>query len=59
MPRDFVSKGILRELLMSLHKRLFNDKIGSYLSKFDLDKRVPRVLHRTYYKGYYSLNLTS
>jgi hypothetical protein len=26
---------------------LFKDYIGSYLSKFDLDERVPRVLHRT------------
>jgi hypothetical protein len=47
MPRDFVSKGIPRGLLMGLHKSLFKDYIGSYLSKFDLNERVPRVLHRT------------
>jgi hypothetical protein len=37
---------------MGLHKRLFKHYIGSYLSRFDLDERVPRVLHRTYHKGY-------
>jgi len=52
MPRDFVSKGIPRGLLMGLHKRLFKDYIGSYLSKFDLDEKVLNVLHKTYHKGY-------
>jgi hypothetical protein len=33
---------------MGLHKRLFKDYIGSYLSKFDLDERVPSVLHKGY-----------
>ncbi len=28
--------------------RLFKDYIGSYLSKFDLDERVPSVLHKGY-----------
>jgi hypothetical protein len=51
MPEDFVSNGICKGLLMGLQKRLFKDYIGSYLSKFDLDERVPRVLHRTYHKG--------
>jgi hypothetical protein len=52
MPRDFVSNGILRELLMGLHNMLFRDYMVSYLSKFDLDERVPRVLHKTYHKCY-------
>jgi hypothetical protein len=52
MPKDFVSKAISRGLLMGLHNRLFKDYIGSYLSKFDLDERVLKVLHRTYHKGY-------
>jgi hypothetical protein len=52
MPRGFASKGIPRVLFMGLCKRLFKDYIGSYLSKFDLDERVPRVLHRAYHKGY-------
>jgi hypothetical protein len=37
---------------MGLHKRLFKDYIRSYLSKFDLDEKVPSVLHRTYHKSY-------
>ncbi len=52
MPRDFVSNGIPRGLLTCLHKKLFKDYIGSYLGKFDLDQRVPRVPHKTYHKGY-------
>jgi hypothetical protein len=52
MSREFVSKGIPRGLLMGLHKRLFKDYIGNYLSKFDLDDKVPRILHKTYHKGY-------
>jgi hypothetical protein len=52
MLRDFVSKGIPRGLLMDLHKRLFKDYIGSYLSKFYLHEKVPRVLHRTYHNDY-------
>ncbi len=52
MPKDFVSKGIFRGLLMGLQNRLFKDYLRIYLSKFDLDERVPRVLHRTCHKGY-------
>jgi hypothetical protein len=42
-------------LLMGLHKKLFDDYIRSYLSKFDFGERLPRVLHRAYlsvYKSY-------
>jgi hypothetical protein len=52
MLKDFVSKGIFRGLLMGLQNRLFKDYIGSYLNKFDLDERVPKVLHGIYHKGY-------
>ncbi len=52
MSKDCVSKGIPRGLIMGLHKRLFKDYIESYLSKFDLHERVPKVLHRTYHNGY-------
>jgi len=50
MPRDFASKDTPRGLLMGLHKRLFKDYIRSYLSKFDLDERVLKVLHKPYHK---------
>jgi hypothetical protein len=48
-------KGYLGALLMGLHKKLFEDCLGSYLSKFDLGEKLPRVLHRAYlsvYKSY-------
>jgi hypothetical protein len=50
MPKDFASKDTPRGLLMGLHKRLFKDYIRSYLSKFDSDERVPKVLHKPYHK---------
>jgi hypothetical protein len=37
---------------MGLHNRLFKNYIWSYLNKFDLNERVPKVLHRIYHKGY-------
>jgi hypothetical protein len=52
MLKDFVSKGIPRELLMGLHKMLFKDCKWSYLSKLDLDEKVFRVLHKTSHKDY-------
>ncbi len=48
MLREFVSKRIPRGLLMGLHKKLFEDYIGSYSSKFDLVERLQGVLHRAY-----------